>query len=119
MRRLPGLVVTLVTRARIRIVKRLLERQPLQTIPVALCCGIECPSAEDLAVYIDNRLAGNQRMEIDEGIFEEGATVTLLVLDAGEPFGLTPEQALAVLKAISLKMAEARLSLARQAGEIP
>ena len=66
MRRLPGLVVIVVTRARVRIVRRLLERQPLQAFPVALHCGIECPSSEDLAAYIDNRLAGNRRMEIDE-----------------------------------------------------
>jgi len=66
MRRLPGLVVILVTWARIRIVRRLLERQPLQAVPVALRCGIECPSAEDLAAYIDNRLARNRRIEIDE-----------------------------------------------------
>jgi hypothetical protein len=66
MRRLPGLIVILVTRARVRIVKRLLGGRPLQAVPVALRCGIECPSAEDLAAYIDNRLAGNRRMEIDE-----------------------------------------------------
>jgi hypothetical protein len=48
------------------------------------------------------------------GIFEEGATVTLLVLEDGEPFALTPEEASRVLEAISLKVSQAKLRLARK-----
>jgi hypothetical protein len=65
------------------------------------------------------KVTSSFELEVPEGIFEEGATVTLLVLEAGESFALTPEQALAVLEAISLKVTEAKLSLARSRGEIP
>ena len=60
------------------------------------------------------RVTSSVELEVPEGILEEGATVTLLVLEAGEPFALTPEQALAVLEAISLKVVEAKLSLAKK-----
>ncbi len=65
------------------------------------------------------KVTGSVELEVPEGILEEGATVTLLVLEAGESFALTPEQAWAVLEAISLKVTEAKLSLARSRGEIP
>ena len=60
------------------------------------------------------KVTSSVELEVPEGILEEGATVTLLVLEAGEAFAMTPEQALAVLEAISLKVAEARLSLAKK-----
>lgn len=60
------------------------------------------------------KVTSSIELEVPEGILEEGATVTLLVLEAGEPSGLTPEQALQVLEAISLKVTEAKLSLARR-----
>ena len=60
------------------------------------------------------RVTSSVELEVPEGILEEGATVTLLVLEAGEPFALTPEEASGVLEAISLKVTEAKLSLARK-----
>jgi hypothetical protein len=66
LRRLPGAIVILVTRARIRIVKRTLDRKPPQVVPMAPFCGLDCPSVEELAEYIDDRLPGNRHMAIDE-----------------------------------------------------
>jgi hypothetical protein len=60
------------------------------------------------------KVTNSVELEVPEGLFEEGATVTLLVLEAGEPFGMTPEDASRVLEAISLKVAEAKMSLARK-----
>ena len=60
------------------------------------------------------RVTSSVELEVPEGILEEGATVTLLVLEAGESFALTPEEASGVLEAISLKVTEAKLSLARK-----
>ena len=66
MKRLPGFIVILLTRARIRIVKRRLDKKPLQAVPLPPRCGLDCPSAEELAQYIDGVLPGNRHMEIDE-----------------------------------------------------
>ena len=60
------------------------------------------------------KVTSSSELEVPEGILEEGATVTLLVLEAGEAFELTPEQALGVLEAISLKVSQAKLRLARK-----
>jgi hypothetical protein len=60
------------------------------------------------------KVTSSFELEVPEGIFEEGATVTLLVLEDGEPFALTPEEALRVLEAISLKVSQAKLRLARK-----
>jgi hypothetical protein len=64
--RLPGLIVILLTRARIRIVKRRIDRQPLQAVPLAPRCGLDCPGAEEMAEYIERRLPGFRQAEIDE-----------------------------------------------------
>jgi len=58
--------VILVTRARIRIVKRGLDKQPLHALPLAPRCGLDCPSAEEMAQYIDNLLPGGRHAAIDE-----------------------------------------------------
>jgi hypothetical protein len=58
--------VILLTRARIRIVKRRLDKQSLQVVPLAPRCGLDCPSAEEMAQYIAGLLPGNRHMEIDE-----------------------------------------------------
>ena len=60
------------------------------------------------------RVTSSVELEVPEGILEKGAPVTLLVLEDGEPSGLTPEQALNVLESISLKVTEAKLILARK-----
>ena len=61
------------------------------------------------------KVTSSVELDVPEGILEEGATVTLLVLEAGEPFELTPEEASRVIEAISLKVTEAR----RGSSEIP
>ena len=60
------------------------------------------------------KVTSSVELEVPEGILEEGATVTLLVLEDGEPFALTPEEASRVLEAISLKVSQAKLRLARK-----
>jgi hypothetical protein len=66
LRRLPGSVVVLYTRARIRIVKRTLDRKPIATVPRAPFCGLDCPGAEEMALYIEGKLPGGRHMSIDE-----------------------------------------------------
>jgi hypothetical protein len=65
LKRLPGAVVILLTRARIRIVKRRVERRPPSSIPAVLC-GLRCPGDEELAAYIDGRLATGPRERVRE-----------------------------------------------------
>lgn len=64
--RMPGIIVVLFTRARVRIVRRRIEKKPPQAIPAPPLCGLECPSAEEMAEYIDGRLSGYRRIVIDE-----------------------------------------------------
>jgi hypothetical protein len=65
LKRLPGAVVILLTRARIRIVKRTIERRPPSSVPAVLC-GLRCPGDEELAAYIDGRLAAGSHEKIRE-----------------------------------------------------
>ena len=64
--RKPGLTVVLLTRARVRIVKQWLEKTPPHLIPPPPNCGLRCPSANEMAEYIDRRLPGHRQAEIDE-----------------------------------------------------
>jgi hypothetical protein len=50
------MVVILWTRARIRIVKRKLERKPPEASAPAVLCGLKCPGDVELAAYLDDRL---------------------------------------------------------------
>jgi hypothetical protein len=64
--RKPGLTVVLLTRARVRIVKQWLEKTPPHVILPPPDCGLQCPSVNEMAEYIDRRLAGPRQAEIDE-----------------------------------------------------
>lgn len=56
----------LLTRAKIKIVKRKIEGKPLAVSPPAVCCGLECPCAEDLAAYIDGVLPHSRYRVVGE-----------------------------------------------------
>jgi hypothetical protein len=65
LKRLPGAVIVLLTRARIRIVKRKIDRKPPASVPAVLC-GLRCPGNEDLAAYIDGRLGAGSHERVRE-----------------------------------------------------
>ncbi len=62
---MPGIIV-LLTRATVRVVRPTVEKKSPQAIPPPPYCGLECPSAEEMAEYIDGRLSGYRRIVIDE-----------------------------------------------------
>ena len=46
--------------------KRRLNKEPLQAVPLAPRCGLDCPSAEEMAQYIDKLLPGGRHAAIAE-----------------------------------------------------
>jgi hypothetical protein len=66
LKRLPGSIVILFTRARIRIVKRSLDRKPVATVPRAPSCGLYCPGTVEMALYVEGKLTAGRNMAIDE-----------------------------------------------------
>ena len=58
--------MVLLTRARIRIVKRTFDKKSREAVPQAVNCGLNCPGPEEMAVYIECKLSVHRQAAISE-----------------------------------------------------